>query len=147
MPGAVHSSLLPMLPAMLLRHVLLGMLRAHAEDAPRPVEAVVIDMGSLAEAHPVSAVPVVHVIPKRDTIGVVPARLVTHVGFVMFGKLRVFVAYVNTDQVAERHGNGVRIVRTRAVAHAEAVIRTTGRGQSQDEPGRGKQERRDRQRA
>ncbi len=136
-----------MLPAMLLRHVLLGMLRAHAEDAPRPVEAVVIDMGSLAEAHPVSAVPVVHVIPMRNTMGVMPASLMTHVRTAVFGKPRVFLACVNTDQVPERHGNGVRIVRTRAVAHAEAVICTSGRGQSQDEPGRGKEERRDRQRA
>ncbi len=136
-----------MLPAMLRRHVLLGVLRTHAEDAPRPVEAVVIDMGSLADADSMSAVHVVHVIPTRDTIGVMPARLVTHVGPAMLGKLRVFVAYVNTDQVAERHGNGVRIVRTGAIAHAEAVIRPAGRGQSQDEPGRGKEERRDRQRA
>ena len=136
-----------MLPAMLCRHVLLGGLRTHAEDVPRPVEAVVVDMGSLADADLVSTVPVVHVIPTRDTIGVVPARLVTHVGFAMSGKPRLCMAYVNTDQVAERHGNDVRIVRTRAVAHAEAGIRTTGRGQSQDEPGRGKEARRDRQRA
>ncbi len=136
-----------MLPAMLPRHLLLGVLRTRAEDVPRPVEVVLIDMCSLAEADSVSAVPVVHVIPTRDTIGVMPARPVTHVGVAMFGKPRVFVAYVNTDQVAKRHCNGVRIVRTRAVAHAEAVIRTTGRGQSQDEPDRGKEERRDRQRA
>ncbi len=136
-----------MLSAMLRRQMLLHVIRTHAEDARRPVEVVVIDMGSLADAHSMSAVPVVYVIPTRHTIGVMPARLVTHVGPAMFGKPRVFVTYMNTDQVAERHGNGVRIVRTGAVAHAEAVIRTAGRGQSQDEPGRGKEERRDRQRA
>ncbi len=147
MPGAVHSSLLLMLPAMLRRHVLLGVLRTHTEDARRPVEVVMIDMSSLADAGSVSAIPVVHVIPTRDTIGVMPARLVAYVGLAMFGTVWLFVAYVNTDEVAERHGNGVRIVRSRAVANAEAVIRTAGRGQSQDEPGRGKEERRDRQRA
>ncbi len=136
-----------MLPAMLRRHVLLGVLRTYAEEVLRPVEVVLIDMYSLADAHSVSAVPIVHVIPTRHTIGVVPARLVTRVGFAMFGKPRVIVTHVNTDQVAERHGNGVRTVRTGAVAYADAVIRTAGRGQSQHEPGRGKEERRDRQRA
>ncbi len=136
-----------MLPAMLNGHVLLGVLRTYAEDAPRPVEVVLIDICSLADAHSVSAVPVVHVIPMGHTIGVVPARFVTHVRGAVFGNPRVFVAYVDTDQMAERHGSGERIMRTRAVAHAEAVIRTTDRGQSQDEPGRGKEERRDRQRA
>ncbi len=86
-----------MLPAMPHRHVLLGVLRTHTEDARRPVGVVMIDMSSLADAGSVSAMPVVHVIPTRDTIGVMPARLVTHAGPARFGTVRLFMAYVNTD--------------------------------------------------